>query len=133
MNVIVDTVGDHHSYTSFYKVLASGGRFVRMNTTSYGKKYIPMGEYTEDYFSVWKDLKGNSVHRMAEDYDVFDSFREEKDVFTKDLIYLLSLFTSGKILPTVFSRVGLDKLDEEWEKVMGGGMNGASGVVIVSP
>ena len=54
-------------------------------------------------------------------------------MFIKDLIYLLSLFTSGKILPNVFSRVGLDKLDEEWEKVMGGGMNGASGVVIVSP
>ncbi len=133
MDVIVDTVGDYDNYPPFYEVLASGGRFVRMNTTSCGKKYIPMGEYTEDHFSVWKDLKENSVHRMAVDYDVFDSFHEEKEVFTKDLIYLLSMFTSGNILPTVFSRVGLDKLDEEWEKVMGGGMNGASGVVIVSP
>eukprot|EP00986_Skeletonema_menzelii_P008529 scaffold3623_cov136-Skeletonema_menzelii.AAC.5 len=133
MDVIVDTVGDHHSYTSFYKVMASGGRFVRMNTTSCGKKFVPMGECTEDLFSVWKDFKGSSVHRMAVDYDIFDSFRDEKEVFAKDLHYLLSLFRSGKILPTVFSRVDLNKLDEEWEKVMGGGANGATGVVIVSP
>ena len=133
MDVIVDTVGDHHSYTSFYKVMASGCRFVRMNTTSCGEKFVPMDECTEDHLSVWKGLKGSSVHRMAVDYDIFDSFRDEKEVFAKDLHYLFSLFRYGKILPTVFSRVGLDKLDEEWEKVMGGGANGATGVVIVSP
>mmetsp|Transcript_21174 Transcript_21174/g.33265 ORF Transcript_21174/g.33265 Transcript_21174/m.33265 type:complete len:508 (+) Transcript_21174:166-1689(+) len=130
MDVIVDTVGDYGNYQNFYEVMASGGRFVRINTTSCEKKFVPMGEYTEDYFSVWEDLKGSSVHRMAIDYDIFDCYRKGKMAFTNDLIYLYSLFRSGRILPRVFSSTSLDKLGEEWQKVMGGG---ATGIVIVSP
>ena len=129
MDVIIDTVGDYDSYTSFYDVMASSGRFVRMNTTSCGEKFVPMGEQAEDYFSVWEDFKGSSVNRMAVDYDIFDSFHKEKEVFKNDLVYLHSLFKYGRILPNVFSRVSLDKLEEEWGKVMGGG----TGVVVVSP
>jgi len=131
MDVIVDTIGDYDNYSSFYDVRASRGRFVRMNTTSCKKKFVPMqGEYTEDFFSVWEDLKGSSMNRMAIDYDIFDSFHEEREVFQKDLAYLHSLLVSGRIKGSVFSRVGFDELAEEWKKVMGGKANGA---VVVSP
>jgi hypothetical protein len=70
------------------------------------------------------------MNRMAIDYDIFDSFHEEKEVFTEDLAFLHSFLVHGRIVPNVFSRVGFDELQEEWEKVMGGGANG---VVVVSP
>lgn len=129
MDVIVDTVGDYDNYQNFYEVMASGGKFVRMNTTSCNNKFVPMGKSTEDYFSVW-EVKGSSVHRMAIDYDIFDCYRKERKAFKNDLIYLYSLFRSGRILPRVFSSSSLDKLDEEWQKVMQGG---ATGLVVVSP
>lgn len=129
MDVIIDTVGDYDNYQNFYEVMVSGGKFVRMNTTSCDNKFVPMGESTEDYFSVW-EVKGSSIHRMAIDYDIFDCCHKEKREFTNDLIYLYSLFKSGRILSRVFSSSSLDKLDEEWQKVMGGG---ATGLVVVSP
>jgi hypothetical protein len=70
------------------------------------------------------------MNRMAIDYDIFDSFHEEREVFQKDLAYLHSLLVSGRIKGSVFSRVGFDELAEEWKKVMGGKANGA---VVVSP
>jgi NADPH:quinone reductase-like Zn-dependent oxidoreductase len=42
MDVIVDTVGDYDNYTCFYDVMVSGGRFVRVNITSCGKKFVPV-------------------------------------------------------------------------------------------
>ena len=130
MNLIVDTVGDYDNYPIFYEVMASGGSFVRMNTTSCGKKYVPvLGEQVK-VFSALKDYKGSRINNTAIDYDVFDSFNDDQELFTEDLAYLYRLLQTGKIEPRVFSRVGFDELQEEWEKVMGGGANG---VVVVLP
>mmetsp|Transcript_23132 Transcript_23132/g.36132 ORF Transcript_23132/g.36132 Transcript_23132/m.36132 type:complete len:257 (+) Transcript_23132:1539-2309(+) len=130
MNLIIDTVGDYDNYPLFYEVTASGGRFVRMNTTSCGKKYVPvLGEQVK-VFSALKDYKGSRINNTAIDYDVFHSFDGDQEMFTEDLAYLYHLLQIGKIEPKIFSSVGFDGLQEEWEKVMGGG---AKGVVIVMP
>jgi len=134
MDIIVDTIGDYDNYTSFYEVTAPRGRFVRLNTTSCEKKYVPIqtgiqgGQ--EKVFSVLKDYKGSRINNMAIDYNVFHSFNDDQELFTEDLAYLYHLLQIGKIEPKIFSRVGFDELQEEWEKVMGGGANG---VVVVSP
>ncbi|KAL7494090.1 hypothetical protein ACHAWT_004621 [Skeletonema menzelii] len=130
MNLIVDTVGDYDNYPIFYEVMASGGSFVRMNTTSCGKKYVPVLEEQVKVFSALKDYKGSRINNTAIDYDVFYSFNDDQELFTEDLAYLYRLLQTGRIEPRVFSRVGFDELHEEWEKVMGGG---ASGVVVVLP
>ena len=131
MNLIVDTVGDYDLYKSFYEVMTSDGRFVRMNTTSCEKKYVPILAGEQDKgFSVLKDYKGSRINNMAIDYNVFKSFNDDQELFTEDLAYLYHLLQIGKIEPKVFSRVGFDELQEEWEKVLAGG---ASGVVVVSP
>ena len=130
MDVIVDTVGDYDNYPPFYEVLASCGRFVRMNTTSCGKKYVPvLGEQVK-VFSTLKDYKGSRINNTAIDYDVFHSFNDDQELFTEDLAYLYRLLQTGRIEPRIFSRVGFDDLQEEWEKVMGGGANG---VVVALP
>jgi NADPH:quinone reductase-like Zn-dependent oxidoreductase len=74
MDVIVDTIGDYDNYTSFYDVLLSGGRFVRLNTTSSGKKFVPVllgmqGDGGE-LFSLLKDYKGSHINKVAVDYDI---------------------------------------------------------------
>jgi len=130
MNLIVDTVGDYDNYPIFYEVMAPRGRFVRMNTTSCGKKYVPvLGEQVK-VFSALKDYKGSRINNTAIDYNVFYSFNDDQELFTEDLAYLYHLLQMGKIEPRVFSKVGFDELQEEWEKVMGGGANG---VVVVLP
>eukprot|EP00984_Skeletonema_dohrnii_P013638 scaffold5662_cov201-Skeletonema_dohrnii-CCMP3373.AAC.1 len=130
MNLIVDTVGDYDSYKSFYDVMAPRGRFVRMNTTSCGEKYVPvLGEQIK-VFSALKDYKGSRINNTAIDYNVFHSFNDDQELFTEDLAYLYHLLQMGKIEPRVFSKVGFDELQEEWEKVMEGGANG---VVVVLP
>ncbi|KAL7430189.1 hypothetical protein ACHAXM_002123 [Skeletonema potamos] len=134
MDVIIDTIGDYDNYTSFYEVTAPRGRFVRVNTTSCEKKYVPIltgiqGE-RDKVFSLLKDYKGSRINNMAIDYNVFHSFNDDQELFTEDLAYLYHLLQIGKIEPKVFSRVGFDELEEEWKKVMGGGANG---VVVVSP
>jgi len=130
MNLIVDTVGDYDNYPVFYEVMAPRGRFVRMNTTSCGKKYVPvLGEQVK-VFSALKDYKGSRINNTAIDYNVFHSFNDDQELFTEDLAYLYHLLQMGKIEPRVFSKVGFDELQEEWEKVMVGGANG---VVVVLP
>ena len=138
MDVIVDTIGDYDNYTSFYDVLLSGGRFVRLNTTSSGKKFVPVllgmqGDGGE-LFSLLKDYKGSHINKVAVDYDIFDSFEEEKELFTEDLAYLFQLLQSGKIKGRVFSDIGIGfgMLEEKWMKVMTGATNG-DGVLVVSP
>ena len=130
MDLIVDTVGDYEYYPMFYEVMVTGGKFIRVNTTSCEKKYVPkLGEQVK-VFSALKDYKGSRINTMALDYDVLKSFNDDQEMFTEDLAYLYQLLAIGKIEPRVFSRVGFDDLEEEWEKIMGGGANG---VVIVSP
>ena len=133
MDIIVDTVGDYNNYTSFYDVMASGGRFVRINTTSCEEKYVPVlsGEKEKDkIFSVLNDYKGSRINKKAIDYEIFHCFNEDQELFTEDLAYLHHLLEIGKIDPKVFSQVGFNELEEEWMKVMLGGVDG---VVVVSP
>ncbi len=130
MNLIIDTDGNYDNYPLFYEVMASGGRFVRMNTTSCGKKYVPnLGEQVK-VFSALKDYKGSRINNTAIDYDVFHSFDDNQEMFTEDLAYLYNLLQIGRIEPKIFSSVGFDGFQEEWQKIMRGG---ADGVVIVQP
>ena len=136
MDIIVDTVGDYDNYTAFYDVMTfCGGRFVRMNTTSCEEKYVPvlsgMQCDDEEFFSLLKYYKGSRINKMAVDYNIFDSFDEEKEFFTEDLAYLHHLVQMGRIKRRVFSHVGFDKLEREWMRVMDGRSDG--GVVTVSP
>ena len=128
MDLIVDTVGDSNNhYSSFNKVMKTRGQVVRVNTTSCEKKYVPLkntqGDQDTSYY-------GRVINDKAIDYDIFKSFHNDKELFTKDLVYLHELLKAGKIGPKIFSRVGLDKLEGEWETLIAGG---ASGVVVASP
>lgn len=135
MDVIIDTIGDYDNYTQFYNVMGPGGRFLRVNTTSSGKKFVPMvgvnGE-TDEFFSLFNDYKGSYIHNNAIDYNIFDSFDEEKELFTEDFAYLHDLLQCRKIKRRVFSDVGFHNLEEEWQKFMGGKTKG-NGIIVVSP
>jgi NADPH:quinone reductase-like Zn-dependent oxidoreductase len=128
MDVIVDTIGDYGNYASFYDVLAFGGRFVRVNTTSAGKKFISAPIQGDKYFSPLKHYKESHINRVAVDYDIFDSFEEDKKLFTEDLTYLFQLLQSGKIKRREFSHIGLEMVEQEWNKAF----EGKTDVLVVS-
>eukprot|EP00985_Skeletonema_marinoi_P017437 scaffold9561_cov133-Skeletonema_marinoi.AAC.3 len=135
IDLIVDTVGDSNYNPSYYKVMKTRGRIVRVKITSCGEKYLeptrkpgglsleflnPLAGYNERLFND-KDIGG---------YDVFDSFKADKELFEEDLAYLHNLLKVGKIGPKIVSQVGFDELEGEWEKL---GRGGTSGVVMVLP
>eukprot|EP00984_Skeletonema_dohrnii_P013824 scaffold5779_cov205-Skeletonema_dohrnii-CCMP3373.AAC.1 len=128
MDVIVDTIGDYGNYASFYDVLAFGGRFVRVNTTSAGKKCISAPMQGDKYFSPLKHYKESHINRVAVDYDIFDSFEEDKKLFTEDLTYLFQLLQSGKIKRREFPHIGLEMVEQEWNKAF----EGKTDVLVVS-
>jgi NADPH:quinone reductase-like Zn-dependent oxidoreductase len=131
MDLIIDMIGDFNYYSCFSDVMAPKAKFVRVNTTSSGKKYVPGVEGEKDKLSsVIRDYKGSRVNKVAIEYDVFHSFNDDQELFTEDLAYLHHLLEIGKIEPKLLSRVGFDELEQEWTKVMGGGTNG---IVVVSP
>ena len=41
MDLIVDVVGDSDNNPSYYKIMKTRGRLVRVNTTSCEKRYVP--------------------------------------------------------------------------------------------
>jgi len=135
MDLIVDKVGDADFNPSFYTVMKPCGRLVTMNITSCEKKYVPSrslaGSRCEHGLGLSSRYKERVLNDKAFDYDICLSFYEDEELFTEDLAYLHHLFQIGKIRPKIFSQVGFDELEDEWEKVMTGGTNG--GVVIVLP
>lgn len=131
MDLVIDMIGDFNYYSCFSDVMAPKAKFVRVNTTSCGKKYVPGVEREKDKLSsVIRDYKGSRVNKVAIEYDVFHSFNDDQELFTEDLAYLHHLLEIGKIEPKLLSRVGFNELEQEWTKVMGGGTNG---IVVVSP
>jgi NADPH:quinone reductase-like Zn-dependent oxidoreductase len=132
MDLIVDTIGNSDYNPSFYKVMKTCGRLVRVNITSCDKKYVPIvGTRRNRKLRLSKNYKERVVSDKAIDYDVFQSFNEDKELFTEDLAYLHDMLQIGKIRPKIFSRVAFHELEDEWEKVMEGETKG--GVVVVSP
>ncbi len=130
MNLIVDAVGDYGNYSSFYEVMRSGGRFVRTNTTSAGENVVPVPmRGGAQHFSLLKHFKGSHINRMAVDYNIFDSFEEDKKLFAEDLTYLFHLLRSGKIKRRVFPHIGFLMVEEEWNKTFEGGK---ADVIVVS-
>lgn len=131
IDMIIDMIGDFNYYSCFSDVMAPKAKFVRVNTTSCGERYVPGVEREKDKLSsVIRDYKGSRVNKVAIEYDVFHSFNDDQELFTEDLAYLHHLFEIGKIEPKLLSRVGFDELEQEWTKVMSGGTNG---IVVVSP
>jgi len=126
MHLIVDTIGDPDNNPSLYKVMKSGAHLVRANLSSCDK---PRSERTQFGFGIFGD-GGKKTNVKAIDYDVFHSFKEDKELFTKDLAYLLDLHKGGKIRPRIVSRVGFDKLKlkGEWEF-----MSMRNDIAVVSP
>ncbi|KAL7450580.1 hypothetical protein ACHAWC_002474 [Mediolabrus comicus] len=125
MDLIIDMIGDFNYYSCFSDVMAPKAKFVRVNTTSCGEKYVPGVEREKDKLSsVIRDYKGSRVNKVAIEYDVFHSFNDDQELFTEDLAYLHHLLEIGKIEPKLLSRVGFDELEQEWTKVMGGGGGG---------
>ena len=109
MDLIVE-VGDTDLNPSLYKVMKTGARLVRANITSCEKKYVPRPESTQLFACGIFGDGGNKMNDKAIDYDVFHSFKEDKELFTNDLAYLLDLHKVGKIRPRIVSRVGFNKL-----------------------
>jgi NADPH:quinone reductase-like Zn-dependent oxidoreductase len=130
MDLIVDTVGDSGNDPSFYKVMRIGGRCVKVNTSSCGQKYVPRRPQ-EQGFKLLDGYTGRVINYNAINYDVFHSFNDDKELFAEDLACLQDLLRNGKIRPKIFSRVGLNEVEGEFDKVMAGETNG--GVVVVLP
>ncbi len=137
LDLVIDTIGDSDYIPFFYTVLKTRGRLIRVNTTSCGKKYEPLRQE-----GGLKNMLKNRLNRhdykqrvindkTVDDYNIFNSYEEEKELFEEDLAYLQDLLQVGKIAPRIFSRVGFDQLEGEWEKVVTA--EGISGVVVVSP
>ncbi|KAK1743449.1 medium chain reductase/dehydrogenase (MDR)/zinc-dependent alcohol dehydrogenase-like family protein [Skeletonema marinoi] len=128
IDLVVDTVGNHDdsdNKPSFYNVMKTGGgRLATVNITSCEKKYLPLTRAKSCAF--YKSV----VNEKAFEYDMFKSFDGNQDLFTQDLAKLYDLHKTGKIGPKIYSRVGFDEMQSEWEKVMRGRTNG---VVVVSP
>jgi len=128
MDLIVDLVGDSDNNPSFYKIMKTRARLVRVNITSCEKKYVPLtgmieGEKDTSYY-------GRVMNDKAIDFDIFHSFNDDREVFTEDLTYLHDLCQTGTIEPKIFSQVGFDQLEGEWENLM---VEGGNGVIVVSP
>jgi len=140
MDLVIDTIGDSDYISSFYTVMSSRGRLVKVNTTSCEKKYEPLAEEEYGLMNLWKnckellDMKGYKERVIKDktvDYNIFHSYKEDKEAFEEDLCYLHELLQVGKIGSKISSRVGFDKLEGEWKKIMAAG--GESGVVVVHP
>jgi len=111
MDLIVDTIGDPDFNPSLYKVMKSGALIQRVNITPCEK---PRSERTQFGFGIF----GKTIDDKAIDYDAFRSFKEDKELFTKDLAHLLDLHKVGKIRPNrIVSRVVFHKLEGEWESM----------------
>jgi len=127
MDLIIDTVGDANNDPSFYKVMRTGGRLVRVHTTSCGQKYLPpQPEQGFQLFNSYQRINDNAIN-----YDIFRSCNDDKKLFAEDLAYLQDLLQIGKINLKIFSQVGLNEVKGEFEKVMAAKTNG--GVVVVRP
>ncbi|KAK1742691.1 hypothetical protein QTG54_006288 [Skeletonema marinoi] len=140
MDLVIDTIGDSDYISSFYTVMSSRGRLVKVNTTSCEKKYEPLAEEEYGLMNLWKnckellDMKGYKERVIKDktvDYNIFHSYKEDNEAFEEDLCYLHELLQAGKIGSKISSRVGFDKLEGEWKKIMAAG--GESGVVVVHP
>ena len=135
IDLIVDTVGDSNYNPSYYKVMKTRGRIVRVNITSCGEKYLEPTRKPEGLSLEFLNPLASYNERLFNDkdigeYDVFDSFKADKELFEEDLAYLHNLLKVGKIGPKIVSQVGFDELEGEWEKLARGG---TSGVVMVLP
>jgi NADPH:quinone reductase-like Zn-dependent oxidoreductase len=132
MDLIVDAVGDSDYNSSFYTVMKTRGRLVRVNITSCEKTHAPLtGQgQGEQGLGLLGSYKERVLNDKAIDYDIFNSFNDDKELFTEDLAYLHGLLHIGKIRPKIFSRACFGELEDEWEKAMTGGTNG---VLVVSP
>jgi len=139
LDLVIDTIGDSDFIPFFYTVMKTRGRLIRVNTTSCGKKYEPL---RPRQVGGLKNLLRNRLNRhdykqrvindkTVDDYNIFNSYGEDKELFEEDLAYLQDLRQVGKIAPKIFSRVGFDQLEGEWKKVVTA--DGISGVVVVSP
>ncbi|KAK1747152.1 medium chain reductase/dehydrogenase (MDR)/zinc-dependent alcohol dehydrogenase-like family protein [Skeletonema marinoi] len=127
MDLIIDTVGDANNDPSFYKVMRTGGRLVRVHTTSCGQKYLPpQPEQGFQLFNSYQRINDNAIN-----YDIFRSCNDDKKLFAEDLAYLQDLLQIGKINLKICSQVGLNAVKGEFEKVMAAKTNG--GVVVVRP
>jgi len=130
MDLIIDVVGDSDNNPSYYKIMKTRGRLVRVNTTSCEKRYVP--HVVAGKIEGGKDTSyyGRVINDKAIDYNVFHSFNDDKEEFAEDLACLHDLRQIGKIEPKLFSQVGFDGLGEGWEKLMA---EGGNGIVVVSP
>lgn len=134
IDLIIDTIGDSYYNPFFYTVLKTCGRLVRLNTTSCQKKYEPLegvGIWNSKLMNLLKNYKQSVLDDKTVDYNIFNSFEEDKVLFEEDLASLHDLLQVGTIAPKIFSLVGLDELEGEWKKIMAAG--GVSGVVVVHP
>lgn len=136
MDLIVDTVGDPDYNPSFFKIMKTRGRLVRLNITSSKKKFEPhTGTRGNQMRRYLKSYKERVINDKAIDYDIFQSFNDDKELFTEDLAYLHDLFQLGKIRPKIVSQVPFDQIESEWKKVMVDGVmiEGMTGVLVVFP
>mmetsp|Transcript_18362 Transcript_18362/g.27887 ORF Transcript_18362/g.27887 Transcript_18362/m.27887 type:complete len:746 (+) Transcript_18362:10-2247(+) len=130
MDLIIDVVGDSDNNPSYYKIMKTRGRLVRVNTTSCEKRYVPHAVAGKIEGGKDTSYYGRVINDKAIDYNVFHSFNDDKEEFAEDLAYLHDLRQIGKIEPKLFSQVGFDGLGEGWEKLMA---EGGNGIVVVSP
>ena len=139
MDLVIDTVGNSDNHHSFYKVMKTRGRLVRVNTNKYlpfaGKPQGFLGWFNSPPLPGEQDTSycGRVINDKAINHDIFQSFNDDKELFMEDLAYLYDLLQIGKIKPKkIFSQVGFGRLEGEWKKVtvMDGGTNG---VVVVLP
>jgi len=125
-----DQLGDSDNNPSYYKIMKTRGRLVRVNTTSCEKRYAPHAVAGKIEGGKDTSYYGRVINDKAIDYNVFHSFNDDKEEFAEDLAYLHDLRQIGKIEPKLFSQVGFDELGEGWEKLMA---EGGNGVVVLSP
>ena len=118
MDLVVDTVGDVDNNPALYRIMKTRGKLVRVNITSCGEKYIR--QFLVDKTPAEKDVSyyGRVVKDKAIEYDVFQSFDDDREEFAEDLAYLHHLLKSGKIKPKVSPQVGFGELNEEWDNLM---------------
>jgi len=134
IDLVVDTIGDPDYNPSFYKVMKTvRGRFVKVNFTSCGEKYVPPTTLRKQRLRLLKGYKERVINDKTVDYNIFNSYKEDMDLFEEDLSHLHDLLQEGKIGPKISSRVGFDELEGEWKKIMGMGGAHSGGVVVVSP
>ena len=126
IDLIIDTIGDMDYNPSFYRVMTTRGRLARLHTT--------VAERDLDTKALSKSFEDRVVKdKTIVDYDVFNSFNDDKDLFEEDLTYLLDLLKVSSIGPKYMHQVGFEELEEEWSKLMKAGDDMGSTVTVVSP